>query len=77
MMEPFFTLAHYGGMTWDVYYNWPITYRRWYIKRLNEEMERASKGGESQQVSKAPQHNDPGLRELQGKRPFTPHNLKR
>jgi len=64
-------------MTWDVYYKWPVAYRRWYMKRLNEEIAKANNSGEQTQVSKAVHHNDPQTRELMGKRPFVPHNLKR
>ena len=77
IMEPFFDLSYYGGVSWETYYNWPIAYKRWYLKRLNKEIERAHKSGEQDMVSKAAHHNDPVTREMMNKRPFVPHNLKR
>lgn len=68
---------HYGGMSWPTYYDWPIAYKRWYMGRLNKEIERAGNSGEQPLVSKALQHNDPETRQLMGKRAFVPHNLKR
>ena len=76
-MEPFFNLSYYGGISWETYYSWPVSYKRWYMKRLNKEMERARNNGEEDMVSKAAHHNDPDVRQMMGKRPFVPHSLKR
>lgn len=76
-MEPAFNLSYYSAIDWNTYYNWPITYKRWWMKRLNTELERARNAGQSDLVSKAPHNNDPQTRQLQGKRPFVPHALKR
>jgi hypothetical protein len=63
-------------MDWVTFYNFPLTYRRWLIKRLNEEFEKASKEGK-EPPSKAAHHNTPDIRSLQGKvRPQVPANLR-
>jgi hypothetical protein len=76
ILEPFFNLAYYFGMDWVTFYNFPITYRRWLMKRLNEEFEKASKNKEPP-PSKAAHHNSPDIRALTGKvRPQVPHKLR-
>lgn len=77
-LEPFFNLAYYFGMSWETYYQFPISYRRWIMKRLNDEVKRSSEAGEQPMPSKGAQHNDPHTRSLMGKaRPSVPHSLKR
>jgi hypothetical protein len=61
-------------MSWETFYNWPISYRRWTIKKLNEEL---SKNKDQTTPSRAHAHNDPETRQLMGKRAFAPHNMKR
>lgn len=52
IMEPFFLLSHYGGISWDVYYNWPIVYKDWYLKRLKRELE--TEGGAQDAAASTP-----------------------
>ncbi len=33
-------LNHHGGISWDVYYDWPVAYKEWYLKRLTKELEK-------------------------------------
>jgi hypothetical protein len=78
LLEPFFNLAYYFGMDWCTYYNFPITYRRWIMSRLNKELKKAADAGEQQMPSKGAQHNDPALRQQMGKQhPHAPHKLRR
>lgn len=77
-LEPFFNLAYYFGMSWKEFYNFPIVYRRWIMKRLNDEIKRSSEAGEQPIPSKGAQHNDPHLRAMMNKsRAHVPHPLKR
>lgn len=77
-LEPFFNLAYYFGMSWETYYRFPIMYRRWCMKRLNDEIKKSSKAGEQAMPSKGAHHNDPHTRTLMGKmKPHQPHSLKR
>jgi hypothetical protein len=63
-------------MDWVTFYNFPITYRRWLIKRINEEFEKASKDNKSP-PSKAAHHSTPDIRALQGHaRPQVPAKLR-
>jgi hypothetical protein len=66
MMEPFFLLGYYFGMDWDTFYNFPISYRRWLIKRINDEIKKAAEAG-NDIPTKAPHHNTPDVRQLTGK----------
>jgi hypothetical protein len=66
MMEPFFLLGYYFGMTWETYYSFPISYRRWLIKRINDEIKKASEA-QDDIPTKAPHHNTPQMRQLTGK----------
>ena len=78
ILEPFFLLGYYFGMSdWDQYYRFPVSYRRWLINRINEEMKRAADSG-SGQVSKGAHNNTPDVRELTGKqRAQVPARLQR
>ena len=69
-------LSYYFGMDWWNFYNFPITYRRWLIKRLNEEFKKA-KDNDQPPPSKAMHHNTEDIRALTGKaRTQTPHKLR-
>jgi hypothetical protein len=46
--EEMFLLKHYGGWSLFELYNLPISLRRWFLQRLNEEIERRN-----QQIEKA------------------------
>lgn len=77
MLEPFFLLGYYFGMDWQTYYRFPISYRRWLINRINEEIKKAA-DAQNGQTSKAFHDNTPDIRELTGKqRVNPPHKLIR
>lgn len=76
ILEPFFALNTYAGWDWVTFYNMPITIRRWFIKRLNEEFEKSKNDGTAP-PSKAAHHNTPDIRAMQGKaRAHVPPNLR-
>lgn len=66
LLEPFFLLGYYFGMSWSDYQSFPLKYRRWLITRINTEIEKAAKA-QSDIPTKAPHHNNPEIRELLGK----------
>jgi hypothetical protein len=60
------------GISWIESYNMPVWQRRWLIKRLNKEIK------DSNGETKAPQHNTPNTREMQGRqRSQVPARLRR
>jgi len=77
LLEPFFLLGYYFGMDWNTYYNYPIAYKRWLIKRIEKEINKAHEA-QNDIPSKAPHHNTPDVRSLTGKtRSQVPHKLQR
>ena len=65
---------YYMGFTYTEAYDLPIWQRHWFIKRINKEIKR-SKNGES---SRAPHHNTPDARAMQGRyRSMVPSKLRR
>ncbi len=78
ILEPFFALGYYFGMTsWKDFYNFPIIYRRWLIKRINEEIQKAAEA-QNGQTSKGLHDNTPDVRSLTNKsRPEVPAKLRR
>jgi hypothetical protein len=67
-------------MSWETYYNFPIAYRRWTMKRLNDEIKKSQEqgGGNSDVPTHAAHHNDPSLRAMLGKHHvFAPPKLRR
>ncbi len=76
ILEPAFVLMYYGGFLWREVYNLPVTYKRWFIERINKELTRSSEDGATQ--SKALHQNSPDVRALQGNsRAQTPSRLRR
>lgn len=66
ILEPFFTLWYYGGMTWQEYYSMP-TYRKvWLIDRMQKEIAKATEANQDI-PDKSPFHNHPQTREMLGK----------
>lgn len=53
-------------MDWNTYYNFPIAYKRWLIKRIEQEIQKAH-DAQSDIPSKAVHHNTPDVRALTGK----------
>ncbi len=77
ILEPFFLLGYYFGMNWETYYNFPVAYKRWLIKRIEKEIQKAGKSGKDI-PSKAMHHNTPDARALTNKtRPVAPAKLQR
>lgn len=70
---------YYGGFSFTEAWNIPVTWRRWFIERINMEIERSrGENGEGQGESRAAHHNTPDVRALQGKnRQQTPSRLRR
>jgi hypothetical protein len=66
ILEPFFLLTYYAGMSWETYYTFPIAYRKWLIDRINKEINAARKS-QSDIPTKAPHHNTEDLRAMTGK----------
>ena len=64
-------------MDWNTYYNFPLVYKRWLIKRIEKEINKASEKG-NDIPSKAMHHNTPDVRSLTGKyRSQVPSKLQR
>jgi len=75
-MEPAFLLMYYGGFTWSETQVLPVSYKRWFIERINRELTRTSESGNTQ--SRALHQNSPDVRALQGKaRDSSPSRLRR
>ena len=54
ILEPFFKLKFHGGIDWETYYNWPVAYKEWFLRRLAQELQNQSnpdvaKGSETPQ----------------------------
>ena len=64
-------------MSWETYYNFPVAYKKWLIKRIEKEIQKAGKNN-GNIPSKAMHHNTPDARALTGKtRPVAPSKLQR
>lgn len=63
--------------SWNDYYRFPVAYRRWLIKRINEEIQKAAEA-QNGQTSKGAHDNMPDVRALTGKtRQNVPAKLRR
>ena len=60
IMEPAFLLMYYGGFTWRETQMMPVSYKRWFIERINRELTRTQEAGQTQ--SRALHQNDPQSR---------------
>ena len=77
LLEPFFLLGYYFGMNWETYYNFPVAYKRWLIKRIETEINKAH-DAQKDIPSKGVHHNTPDARAITGKtRHQVPHKLQR
>lgn len=65
LLEPFFLLAFHLGIDWNTFYNWPVSYKRWFIERLQKEMDKRSEAGDI--PSKSSLSNTSDARALTGK----------
>lgn len=75
ILEPFFALTYYAGMSWETYYDFPVAYKHWLIKRIEKEINAKAEKGDDV-VSKAPHHNSRDVRELTGKTKTTTSSAK-
>ena len=67
---------YYMGLSYWECYNIPVSFRIWFIRRINEEIKRSNKDGEGQ--SRAAHQNTSDIREMQGKaRSQVPSKLRR
>lgn len=75
-MEPAFLLIYYGGFTWGEIQKMPVFYKRWFIERINRELNKTSESGQTQ--SRALHQNSPETRSMQGRaREQSPSRLRR
>ncbi len=58
-------------MDWNTYYNFPVAFKRWLIKRIEREIQSAHKQG-SDIPSKAMHQNTPDARAWSGKNRVNP-----
>jgi hypothetical protein len=65
-LEEAFLLMYYGGFTYTEAYKLPITYRKWFIDRINKEFKKATEAGEDPQT-RASHQGDSMSRMLSGK----------
>lgn len=73
LLEPWFLLHYYGGMSTDEYLRLPVMYKRWFIQRINNEIKKASEQG-NDIPSKGVHDNAPDIRAMTGKfRQFGAH----
>lgn len=67
---------YYGGFTYKEAYNIPVSYKKWFILRLNKELSKGSENGSQQ--SRAVHQNTPEVRSLLGNaRSESPSRLRR
>lgn len=67
---------YYGGFSYTEIYNLPVSYKRWFIQRISNELNKTSEKGDTQ--TKALHQNTPDIRSLQGKmRSQVPSKLRR
>jgi hypothetical protein len=59
ILEPWFNLAYYCGITWETYMNWPVPIRDWTLRRILKEINNAG-------ASKSPVDNPPDVKALTG-----------
>ena len=65
VLEPFFFLGYYFGMSWETYYDFPIPYRNWLVDKIQEEIKKSVNAGGGQ--TKSPLDNSPDVNSLMGK----------
>ncbi len=67
---------YYGGFSYKEAYNIPVQYKRWFVERIVQELNKGKEGDSAQ--SRALHQNYPDVRSLQGKaRAQTPSRLRR
>lgn len=48
-------MKFHGGIDWDTYYNWPVAYKEWYLKRLSTEINKQNTSPDMAKGSETPQ----------------------
>lgn len=67
---------YYGGFLWKETLNMPVSYKRWFIERINKELKQSHDSGSTQ--SRALHQNSPDVRAYQNKaRQQMPSRLRR
>jgi hypothetical protein len=75
LLEAFFLLGYYFGMSWPDFYSLPVAYKFWLIKRIEKEINQNAEAG---QPGKGAHENVPSVRALMGKhRAHVPAKLRR
>ncbi len=71
-LEPSFLLMYYGGFTFTEVYNMSIVWRRWFTKRINQEI------AKSNDPTKGAHHNTGDIRQMRGlQRDTAPARMQR
>ena len=69
---------YYGGFSFTEAWNLPVTWRRWFIERINAEFEKSKGENGEGGANRAAHNNGPDIRQLQGMtRAQTPTRLRR
>jgi len=77
-LDPIFLLMYYGGFTFTEAWNIPITWRMWFIQRINAEFDKSRGENDEGGMSRAAHQNTPDVRQLQGMaRAQSPSRLRR
>ena len=74
LLEPFFALGYYFGMSWETYYNFPVAYKEWLVSRINKELQKYEDSGDH--GSKSFQVNNLDANQLRGKTRSFPTNSR-
>lgn len=77
MLEPTFLLQYYLGFSFTEAMNLPLSWRKWFIDRIQKELNKKGPNGETL-PSKAAHHNTPDVRQMMGMaRDQVPARLRR
>lgn len=68
---------YYGGFTYTEYYNLSVEYKRWFIQRIVQEINRSNKQGDGGQ-SRGLHDNTPAMRQIKNMaRDHVPSRMRR
>ena len=78
-LDQIFLMMYYLGFTYREAYNIPVWQRKWFIERLNKEIERSKEANNGQApATRAVHQNTPDVRAMMGRmRSQVPANLRR
>lgn len=75
LLEPAWLLSYLSGESFQSTWDWPVSYRKWWIKRIEKDiMDRSEKKEDI--PDKHPMHNQPDIRELLGKQKIMTPNSR-